>query len=282
MSFALTFGRGAAIIVTIMVKLIATDLDGTLLGDDKVIPKEIFSLVPALRRKGIRFVPSSGRSPYTLRENFRPIADRIDYICDNGAVAIAEGKTVFTRPVPVPAVRRVLEFCREEDVHVLLCGSKTTYLAPVEGTKYEPHVRPYYFRRVAFEDLAEVQDDVNKIAICDLRDPAKGSSQRLEACLNGTADVTVSGAVWMDVMRCGVNKGDALKAIQSHYGIAPEETVAFGDFYNDISLLERAAYAYVMQNANPDMFAHGNRVAKSNNEGGVLEVLRAIEKGTFR
>ena len=265
-----------------MVKLIATDLDGTLLGDDKIIPEEVFSLVRTLRKKGIRFVPASGRSPYTLKANFRPIADDIDYICDNGAVAIADGKTVFTRPVPRGVVKKTLEFCRAEDVPVLLCGSKTTYLAPVENTKYDIHVRPYYFRRVAFDDLIEVQDDVNKIAICDLRDPAKGSGERLQACLGNTADGVVSGAVWMDVMGKGVNKGDALAAIQEHYGIKKEETVAFGDFYNDVSLLARAGYAYVMQNANPDMFAYGNRVAKSNNEGGVLEVLRTIANDTFR
>ncbi|MDE6398378.1 MAG: Cof-type HAD-IIB family hydrolase [Clostridiales bacterium] len=264
-----------------MVKLVASDLDGTLLGDDKIIPPEIFPLVRALAEKGVRFTAASGRSPYTLRENFRPVEHEIDYICDNGAVAIAGGKTVFTRPVPPAIVRRVLDFCRNEDVHVLLCGSKTTYLAPVEGTKYEPHVRPYYFRRVAFEDLAEIKDGVNKIAICDMRNPKSGSYERLKACLQGDADATVSGDIWMDVMQNGVNKGDALAAIQRHHGVQKEETVAFGDYYNDIPLLARAGYAYVMQNANPDMFAHGNRVAENNNSGGVLKVLRAIADGTF-
>ncbi|MCI8596503.1 MAG: HAD family hydrolase [Clostridia bacterium] len=259
-----------------MIKLIATDLDGTLLGDDKVVPEEIFGLAQALKKLGILFVPASGRSPYTLRENFRPIADEIDYICDNGAVAIAGGKTVLSNPVPRDVVLDVLEFCKSEDVHVLLCGTKTTYLAPVEGTKYEPHVHPYYFRRMAFDELGEVPDDVNKIAICDMRNPKAGSFERLVKMLSGRAVATVSGEIWMDVMQNGVNKGNALEAIQKYYGITGEETVAFGDFYNDIPLLKRAAYAYVMKNANEDMFPHGNLVADSNNDGGVLKVLREI------
>ena len=98
-----------------MIKLIATDLDGTLLGDDKVVPEEIFGLAQALKKLGILFVPASGRSPYTLRENFRPIADEIDYICDNGAVAFAGGKTVLSNPVPRDVVLDVLEFCKSED-----------------------------------------------------------------------------------------------------------------------------------------------------------------------
>lgn len=261
--------------------MVATDLDGTLLGDDKVIPLELFSIAASLHARGIRFVPASGRSPYTLRANFAPIADQIDYVCDNGAVAIADGKIVLSNPVPPPVVRRVVEWAKTEDVHILLCGSKTTYLLPVEGTKYEPFVRPYYFNRVSEGELTDVCDDVNKIAICDLRNPAKGSFARLKDTLQGDADLVVSGDVWMDVMANGVSKGEALAALQAYRGITKEQTVAFGDYYNDISLLSCAAYAYVMKNANADMFAYGNRVAESNNDGGVLKVLRTIADGTF-
>lgn len=262
-----------------MVKLVATDLDGTLLADDKVIPPEIFTLVPALRARGIHFVAASGRSPYTLKENFRPVAEQIDYICDNGAVAIADGKEIFCRSVPDEIVREVVAFCAQEDVHVLLCGTKMTYLAPVEGTKYEPHVRPYYFRRVPTSELLSTGDAINKIAICDMRNPRAGSYDRLVKLLDGRAAATVSGDIWMDVMQCGVNKGDALTAIQKYRGIQKSETAAFGDYYNDIPLLACAEYAYVMKNANADMFAHGNRVAESNNDGGVLKVLRLLAEG---
>ncbi len=265
-----------------MIKLVATDLDGTLLGDDKVIPDEIFPLAEKLMQTGILFVPASGRSPYTLRENFRPIADSIDYVCDNGAVALSGGKTVLSTPVPREIVRDVLEFCRNEDVHVLLCGSQTTYLAPVEGTKYEPHVRPYYFRRVAFDELIEIEDEVNKIAICDMRNPRNGSFDRLVKMLDGRADATVSGDIWMDVMQCGVNKGKALAAIQKARGITKAETVVFGDYYNDIELLGCAEYAYVMKNANADMFRYGNRICDDNNSGGVIKVIREIAEGTFK
>lgn len=264
-----------------MVKLVATDLDGTLLGDDKIIPEEIFELVLRLKEKGILFVPASGRSPYTLKANFGPVADCIDYVCDNGAVAIAGGKTVFSRPVPKDIVAKVLEFGKREDVHILLCGSSTTYLAPVEGTKYEPHVRPYYFKRVAFDELCEVQDDVNKIAICDMRNPKTGSYERLRNIVGDGGTVTVSGEIWMDVMRRGVNKGGALRAIQKYRGIDKSQTVAFGDYYNDIELLDCARYAYVMANANDDMFGYGNRIAESNNDGGVLKVIRRIADGAF-
>lgn len=265
-----------------MIKLVATDLDGTLLGSDKIIPEEIFSLARRLRDMGILFVPSSGRSPYTLQANFAPIADMIDLICDNGAVAMCKGEIIYSRPVPRDIVQEVLEWSRNEDVHVLLCGSQTTYLENVDGTKYERHVKPYYFRRVTADGLRQVKDDINKIAICDLRNPRTGSFDRLVKMLGGRAAACVSGEVWMDVMQNGIDKGKALAAIQSYRGVTKEETVAFGDFYNDIPLLERAAYAYVMKNANEDMFRYGNRIAESNDDGGVLKVIREIVNGTFK
>ena len=261
--------------------MVASDLDGTLLGDDKVIPEELFTLTAKLKERGIRFVPASGRSPYTLKANFAPIADEIDYICDNGAVAIADGKIVRSNPVPPKIVARVAEWSVQEDVHILLCGNHSTYMMPVEGTKFAPHVTPYYFNCITEKELTHFGEAVNKIAICDLKSPAKGCAARLRAVLQGEADVVVSGDVWMDVMAKGVSKGEALAAIQEFRGIKPEETVAFGDYYNDIPLLERAAYAYVMKNANEDMFQYGNRIADSNNEGGVLKVLRRLAYGTF-
>ena len=91
----------------------------------------------------------------------------------------------------------------------------------------------------------------------------------------------MSGEVWMDVMQNGIDKGKALTAIQKHRGITADETVAFGDFYNDIPLLKCAKYAYVMKNANEDMFEYGNRIADSNDEGEVLKVRREIVAGTF-
>ena len=126
-----------------------------------------------------------------------------------------------------------------------------------------------------------MQDDINKIAICDLRNPRTGSFDRLVKMLGGRAAATVSGEVWMDVMQNGIDKGKALTAIQKHRGITADETVAFGDFYNDIPLLKCAKYAYVMKNANEDMFEYGNRIADSNDEGGVLKVIREIVAGTF-
>jgi len=85
----------------------------------------------------------------------------------------------------------------------------------------------------------------------------------------------VSGKHWVDINNKGVNKGIALEEIQKSLNISYEETMAFGDFYNDISMLEKAYYSFVMENANEDMKQYGNFIAESNVNNGVL---KAIEK----
>lgn len=78
----------------------------------------------------------------------------------------------------------------------------------------------------------------------------------------------------MDVVSKGINKGVALEKIQRTMGVSMEETMAFGDFYNDVELLGRAHYSFVMENSNDDMRKYGNFMAASNNN---LGVIRAIE-----
>ena len=85
----------------------------------------------------------------------------------------------------------------------------------------------------------------------------------------------ISGKNWMDIMVKGINKGAALAKVQKALGILPEETLAFGDYYNDIELLEQASYGFVMKNAVEDMKKNAKYITPhTNNENGVMEVVR--------
>ena len=72
------------------IKLIASDMDGSLLTTDKRLPPDFFDVLEKLHQRGIRFVAASGRAYYTLQENFMPYQDRLDYLCENGAYASFE------------------------------------------------------------------------------------------------------------------------------------------------------------------------------------------------
>lgn len=257
-----------------MIKLIASDMDGTLLSGSKELPPDFFETLSRLKEKNVRFVAASGRSYVTLYRNFRPRPDELDYICDNGAFVVMDGGVASSSPLPREGLRELVRACETlPDVQAVLCGLKGTYhLASSE--EFMENIRMYYVNHRQVEDLAQVDDQIFKVAICDLNGPENGAKSFLDEKFGGQFDMPVTGPLWMDVMNLGVNKGQALKKIQEKLDISPEETMCFGDFMNDAELLDQAYYSFAMANAHPDLAARSRFRALSNDQNGVMEAIR--------
>jgi hydroxymethylpyrimidine pyrophosphatase-like HAD family hydrolase len=87
--------------------------------------------------------------------------------------------------------------------------------------------------------------------------------------------LTLAGEEWLDCMPPGMNKGVGLKLILEKLGISPEETMAFGDYHNDLEMLKCCRYGYAMKNAHPYLLNAGLRVTRcTNDENGVLKTLQ--------
>ena len=97
----------------------------------------------------------------------------------------------------------------------------------------------------------------------------------LQAKLEGPLSITLSGEHWVDVMKPGVNKGCAMRGIQQKLGISAAECMAFGDYLNDCELLQAVGESYAMENAHPALKALARHIAPSNDENGVMRVVRA-------
>lgn len=258
-----------------MIKLIATDMDGTLLDENKNFPPDFQDVLKRLERNGIKFIIASGRSYQALQPMFGQQADKMSFICDNGAFIISEGVIREINQIRPEIIKRTAELCRSElkDVYPVLCGLRGTYIGPELDSRQDSELGFYYFLRTVCSDLSEVDDVIFKIALYDLHNPKNNSYPVLSRILGDSMELTVSGEYWMDIMNKGVEKGTALSRIQKELGITKEETMAFGDFYNDISLLECAGYSYVMENANDDMKKHGKFTAEPNTEYGVTKAI---------
>lgn len=257
-----------------MIKLIATDMDGTLLNEEGKIPKDFFDILDKLIKKNIKFVVASGRPYFTLYENFKPASDKIDYLADNGAFVVENGKITNIDIIDKKYVNAIIKACRFiNNVAVVLCGTKGAYHENLPQ-KYLNEIDKYYYKKFIVDDLLKVEDDIFKVTICDLDHASKNSFPILSAIYGDDLMVVVSGLVWIDIMNKNVNKGTGLENIQKYLGITSEETMVFGDYYNDVEMLKRAKYSFVMENALDDMKQYGNFIAKSNKENGVLEAIK--------
>lgn len=257
-----------------LIRLIASDMDGSLLDENKQIPKEFYDIFPLLRQQGISFVVASGRSYCTLTRNFGPVANQIHYICDNGAFVVYNDRVTVT-PIPQAQLKELVAVCDAlPGIQVLLCGRGGTYhKSYTDG--FNAEINSYYVNQTLVPDLTQVRDEIFKIAICDTRGPQNGVSPILRERFGDSLSMQISGQIWMDVMSRGVNKGAALKKIQETGRFSYEETMAFGDYYNDIELLKRAYYSFAMENGAADMKRHARFVARKNSEAGVVRAILA-------
>ena len=261
-----------------MIKLIATDMDGTLLDENSNLPNEFFPLLEKLHKNNIKFVVASGRPYKTLYENFKPYSNDLSFICDNGSYIVEEGKEPSISFIKRTIVDKIIKACSKiHNTTLVLCGTKYFYHTPCDGMIFN-EINKYYNNNKVLDDLTCIDDEIFKIAICNFEDNTKNTFEILNNLLGDDYKVVISGSLWIDVTNKNINKGSALKKIQDDYDISPKETMVFGDFYNDIEMLEQAYYSFVMENANEDMKKYGNFIAKSNIEHGVL---KSIEEYVF-
>ncbi|MCI9272659.1 MAG: HAD family phosphatase [Clostridiales bacterium] len=257
-----------------MIKLIATDLDGTLLDEDKNLPPDFLPLLDLLLKRGICFVAASGRSSTSLRGQFGPYDNQITCICDNGACLMENGVITQTSPLPKETIHRIVQVCREiPDIQLVLAGAHNAHISPYTET-FSWELEKYYPQHQLHSHLEQVGEGIFKVAVFDMAGAASNSYPILKAELGSQLSMAVSGDHWMDIMNPGINKGAALSSLQRKLGISYEETMAFGDFYNDVEMLQQAKYSFVMENANHDLRQYGNYIAKSNQEYGVVQAIR--------
>jgi len=255
------------------IKLVVSDMDGSLLNDKKEFPPHVWEDLHALEEKGITFAAASGRSYPKQRADFKDGPESMWFICDNGACVIHRDEVLFTDCIDREGVKELARALDEiDDIMPVFCGVKGAWHKPCPE-HYKKYLTSYYISEIIIQDAEEIDDDILKIAICDLKGSAAHSYPALFPQFGERYHLVVSGPIWMDIMNPSVNKGRALQFVQQKLGVSKAETMAFGDYYNDVELLLNAGESYVMENANDDMKPYGSHIAPPNNEWGVMQVL---------
>ena len=256
-----------------MIRLLALDLDGTLLDSQKRFPAEFPAWVKA--HPDIAVVLASGRQLYTLQEQFAEIKDRLWYIAENGALIAHADEIIKVDAMSESDVLEILgEFPGDEECEPLLCGLKSAYVRHIGGKAKEESTK-YYARIEYNNDLRACasQDKTLKIAIFVNSFRAEEVYKSLPPRKDGLTAL-LSGDSWIDIANSTVEKGIALRTIREHLGVSFEETAAFGDYLNDKTLLAEAGESYAMANAHPDLIRTARHVTRfTNDENGVMDVL---------
>lgn len=263
------------------IKLIATDMDGTLLNSKGEVSTQFFELFEVLKSLGIIFVAASGRQYFSIVEKLSPIKDHIYVIAENGALTMKNDKQLQIKTLDSTVYKELIEVGMSLDnSQVIFCGRHKGYIENY-GTDFVNFFSEFYSRYEIVDDLSDSKNDqCLKIAICNqfgAEEHVYPVFKRFEKDLK----VKVSGDVWLDISHPMADKGTALEAIQNTYNISADETMVFGDYNNDLEMLGKATYSFAMANAHRNVKAAANFSTKSNDSFGVesiLEKMIAIKK----
>ena len=261
-----------------MIKLIASDMDGTLLTTDKRLPADFAYVVRALYKKGVSFCIASGRQYASLRRDLENLVPELIFIAENGALIMEKDRQLFIDPLDACDLPRIVRAGEGlEHVYPVVCRSDAALVDRTASEAFVTELRMYYEQTIVVDDLAGCCadfHDVCKVAFYDAGDAATHLLPALQKRLGGDHSVILSGANWVDVMKPGVNKGRAMQMLQSIKGISPDKCMAFGDYLNDWELLQSVTESYAMENARPELKAIAKHIAPPNDDDGVMRVVK--------
>ena len=287
-----------------MIKLIASDMDGTLLNHNHKIPKENVELINYAKNQGIEFVVATGRAYYEALPALNEENINCDVISFNGGIVYDKnGNIISITPMIPKDLYYTIEILKSFDISYQLYTKNTIYTTSIEtdinayidlirSNGYEPdveHLRAEAQQKLDVGYITEVENiefylnekenpPIKIIAISNDISKLENAAKLLSE--NKNISVTSSGANNIEIMHKDATKGEALKEIAKIYGISLENTVAIGDNLNDQAMLDIVGYSVAMKNGNTILKEQAKYVTeKTNSEGGVADtIFKLIEQ----
>jgi hydroxymethylpyrimidine pyrophosphatase-like HAD family hydrolase len=274
------------------VRLVALDIDGTLLRSDKTISDRTRRAIDRARGSGVRLVLVTGRRQPSALRVAEDLGGDVPLVLHNGALVVERGQVLRCRPLPRASARRAILAGRAAGCEpVLHCGSRGEGWLLVDVAARPSGLVGHYLDR----SRSEVRRVPDLLAAVEEQEPIQvmfgGTREEMAVLLPVLArelgpaariERTVypsAGVVLLDVLDASVGKAEALGFLQERWGIASSETLAIGDNWNDREMVEKAGRGFVMGNADPELLALGLAALPTNDEDGVAH---AIEEHVLR
>ena len=268
-------------------KLIAADLDGTLMGEDFIISPKVKDAARRAMEKGVRFTIATGRTFGSALPFAQELGINAPLICYQGGLIKdrLSGQVIYEQSVPLPLVQEVIRFARQRGLHL------NVYVD--DGRAYADRVTPEanYYTNIAKAPVYPVGDlltfldrDPMKFIFVLSNDETEPLIAEVGALFSGRMRFVRSYPRFAEGIPLDVSKGHALARLADHLGLPLVETIGIGDNDNDLELVEWAGLGVAMGNASPAVKAAADYIAPPVDEEGVIEVIERfvqVDKDDF-
>nr|WP_298782324.1 HAD family hydrolase [uncultured Polaribacter sp.] len=259
------------------VKLVVSDMDGTLLNSKSEVSKCFFQLFKQLQEHNIIFCAASGRQYNSIVDKLASIKNEIFVIAENGAIAKKNDKILLLNSLASEKTINVIPVLREiKGANIVLCSQDSAFIES-KDERFIDLFQEYYRNFHIVDDLIDVAKTtpILKIAVYHFNS-SEVFIYPFVKHLKEDVLLKVSGQNWLDISDEKANKGNALREVQQLLNITKEETMVFGDYHNDIEMMQEAHFSFAMENAHKDIKEIANHTTESNNNFGVESILEQL------
>lgn len=262
-----------------MIKLIVTDVDDTVVKEgSRNLNPEYFEVIREFRKKGVLFAVASGRQKPSIRKTFAPVEDQLIFLADNGTDITAKD-FITSMKFNDEDYRQLAADIKalDDEYEIMACKPGYSFIERKNENYYKRMTESYGYYAEIVEDVSEL-NDVCKVSLFCKNGIAPEVEKKMKALWSDKIDVCLAGELFLDFMAKGCNKGKALSIIQEHYNIKPEETVAFGNADNDVSMIQNAGHSYAVANASDNLKNAAKEIIGPMKEDAVLKKMKELLK----
>ena len=263
-----------------MIKLIASDIDETIIRHDQIVPERNKEAIKQAIDKGVIVMLATGRGPYEIfdiPEQAGVIAEDRFIICCNGAVTmnVKTKEIVDVVDMDFSYARNVFNFAYENNLtfYIYTLNNKYGLNLTDDTIVAEKHINIIESDNIDFLENETILKVIIKNENMNLLQALEVDVARIT---NYELEITYSSNMYMEINARGVNKAVALKKVCNHYNISMKDVLAIGDNYNDVAMLEAAGTSVAVKNARLQVKESADYITVHDHNGGAVG--EAIEK----
>ena len=262
------------------IKLVAVDIDGTLLTNDRKVTPEVFEAVQEAKKQGVKVIIATGRpipgvQPLLNELNLKEEGDYV--ITFNGGLVqdTSTGENIITETMTYEDYLDIEFLSRKLDVHMHAITKQGIYTANRNIGKYTVHESSLVNMPIFYRTPEEMGDkEIIKMMYIDEPEVLDAAIEKIPQEFFDKYTIVKSTPFYLEILKKTANKGIAVTHLAEKLGLSKEETMAIGDEENDRAMLEVVGSPVVMENGNPELKKIAKHITKSNDESGVAYAIR--------
>lgn len=263
------------------VSLVLSDVDGTLLTEDKVLTERARAAVRALHAEGIRFAITSGRPPRGMRMLFDPLELDTPVAGFNGGVFTTPDLTVLEqKTLPFSLGAEAVSHIRRHGLDPWVYTGDDWLVTDPEAPHVARETRTVQFDPTVTDDLqSSIGQAIKIVGVSDDYDAVEQCEAEVRSALGDHAAASRSQPYYLDVTHRDANKGAVVEHLSRTLGVPFDEIVTIGDGANDILMFERSGFSVAMGNAAEDVKKAATKVTASCSEEGFARAIEDVVLG---